>query len=156
MSESERISLEGLNKADVLAALYNASKPQGMGMLHYNPAPMTREIAQGLLDQTTDFDYLKGRVMKINLGSNELDPRLYDRDNGRGAAEAAINSLRSTSDSNNDDIRTTHQENTAESVKDVQGELDTKSSMEGNVFRLGIGDMKEHLEPALERVKKTL
>lgn len=83
-----------MNKADVLAALYNASKPQGMGMRHYDPTPMTPEIAQELLGQNTNFDYLKGRVMKIDLSSDELDPWLYDRDNGQGSAEAAINSLK--------------------------------------------------------------
>jgi hypothetical protein len=34
------IDLKGLNKAAVLAALYNASKPQGMGFLQYDPTPM--------------------------------------------------------------------------------------------------------------------
>ena len=42
------IQLSGLNKADVLAALYNASKPQGMGFLQYDPKPMTRAEAEGL------------------------------------------------------------------------------------------------------------
>ena len=37
---SEKISLVGLSKAAVLAALYNASKPQGMGFLQFNPKPM--------------------------------------------------------------------------------------------------------------------
>lgn len=30
---SNTVNIEGLNKADVLAALYNASKPMGMGFL---------------------------------------------------------------------------------------------------------------------------
>ena len=53
---------------------------------------MTEAEAQELLDSgQTYFDYLKGRVMKIDLsGDSELDPRLYDRDNGAGAAERAI------------------------------------------------------------------
>lgn len=36
------------------------------------------------------FDYLQGRVMKVDLAGDELDPRLYDRDNGEGAARRAI------------------------------------------------------------------
>lgn len=31
------INIKGLNKAKVLAALYNASKPLGLGILQYDP-----------------------------------------------------------------------------------------------------------------------
>ena len=88
-----QIDLKGLNKAVVLAALYNASKPQGMGFMHYDPTPMTVEQAEELLNQGTYFDYLMGRVMKIDLGSDTLDTWGYDRDNGEGAAQRAIASL---------------------------------------------------------------
>jgi hypothetical protein len=36
------------------------------------------------------FDYLQGRVMKIDLSHDEIDTRLFDRDNGRDAAAKAI------------------------------------------------------------------
>jgi len=39
------INLAEYNKAEVLAALYNCSKPQGLGFLHFNPEPMTRDEA---------------------------------------------------------------------------------------------------------------
>lgn len=39
------ISLVNVDKAAYLAALYNASQPQGMGFMHYDPTPMTREQA---------------------------------------------------------------------------------------------------------------
>ena len=70
----------------MLAALYNASKPQGMGFVHYDPKPMTRQEAEALLEQGTYFDYLKGRVMKVKLSGDELNEWGYDRDNGQGAA----------------------------------------------------------------------
>jgi len=82
-----------LDKAAVLVALYNNARPQGMGFLHYTPEPMAREEAQKLLDTHKYFDYLHGRVMKVNLSGNELDPGLYDRDNGPGAAFAALADL---------------------------------------------------------------
>lgn len=90
------VSIKGLSKAKVLAALYNASHPQGMGFLQYTPGDMTEQEAQALLDQHGhfSFDYLKGRVMKVDIRSDELDERLYDRDNGPGAAQRAINSIR--------------------------------------------------------------
>ena len=84
------IDLKGLDKAEVLAKLYNASKPQGLGFLHATPDDMSVDSARELLEEYTRFDYLHGRVMKINLSGDELDPRLYDRDNGEGAAARAI------------------------------------------------------------------
>jgi hypothetical protein len=95
MSEN-RIDISDLNKADVLAALYNSAKPLGMGMLHYDPKPMTREQAEGLLKgNDLYFDYVKGRVIKVGLKGDSFDPWLYDRDNGEGAAQQAVDGLRS-------------------------------------------------------------
>lgn len=88
------MNIEKLNKAKALAALYNNSKPLGLGMLHYTHEPMTEEEASSLLKERTYFDYLKGRVMKIDLSGDELDTRLYNRDNGEGAAERAISSIK--------------------------------------------------------------
>ena len=80
-----------MNKADVLRRLYNRSQPLGMGFLHYDPTPMTLGEAQAILDSgQTHFDYLKGRVMKVNLAGVAFDPYLYDRDNGQDAAEDAL------------------------------------------------------------------
>jgi len=85
-----KISLHGLNKAKVLAALYNASKPQGLGVLHYTPQDMSLEEAEWLLTQTNYFDYIAGRVMKTDLSGDVLDTWGYDRDNGDGAAQRAL------------------------------------------------------------------
>lgn len=88
------IEISKLNKAEILATLYNHSKPQGMGLLHYTPNSMTIKEAQVLLDEgQTYFDYLKGRVMKIDLSTNELETDLYDRDNGYGVCALIIATL---------------------------------------------------------------
>lgn len=87
------IDLTKHDKGEVLAALYNNSRPQGMGFLHSDDVPLTKNEAWDLLDQSTYFDYLKGRVMKIDLSGDELNPALYDRDNGEGAAERAISTI---------------------------------------------------------------
>ena len=84
------IDIRGISKAKVLAALYNASKPQGLGSFQFDPTPMTEMEAQAILLGQTYFDYLKGRIMKADLSSDSFNPRLYDRDNGEGAAESAI------------------------------------------------------------------
>lgn len=89
------VDIKGLNKAEVLSALYNNSKPQGLGFLNFDAKNMTVAEAEEILKQTTDFDYLKGRVMKVNLSSDDdFEEWLYDRDNGNGAAERAIAELR--------------------------------------------------------------
>jgi hypothetical protein len=83
------------DKPGALAALYNASKQQGMGFL--NPAgnqQMSRGQAQLELEMAGDepyFDYLHGRVMKLDFSRFPLDLRLYDRDNGSGAGLRALN-----------------------------------------------------------------
>lgn len=97
------INIKNRNKADVLASLYNKSQPLGMGMLHFTPEDMTTSEAQEYLDDRGKgpenppriyFDYLKGRVMKVNLTSDEeFDGGLYDRDNGQGAAQQAVNDV---------------------------------------------------------------
>ncbi|MDB5185345.1 MAG: hypothetical protein JWN38_1153 [Candidatus Saccharibacteria bacterium] len=95
---SETISIADLDKAAVLAALFNGSRPQGLGFLAYNGGEgMTTEQAQAILDSgQTGFDYLQGRVMKVDLSGDSFDPWGYDRDNGQNAAKVVIDELRSS------------------------------------------------------------
>ena len=87
------INISGLDKSKVLAALFNASKQQGMGFMHSEGrAGMSDKEASELLKETNDFDYLRGRVMKLCIEDN-LYVGLYDRDNGKGAAERALEPL---------------------------------------------------------------
>jgi hypothetical protein len=98
------IDIKGIDKAELLAALYNGAKPLGMAYLAYDPTPMTKEEAQKIIDgQPVNFhypggglrfDYLKGRVMKVNLREDEFDPWGYDRDNGDGSAENVVSKLK--------------------------------------------------------------
>ena len=95
------ISIKGIKKNKILAALYNNSKP----LCCYSSKPMTEKEAEKILDESKDmnFDYLKGRVMKIDLSKDFLNPDLYDRDNGAGAAQKVINTL--TKDMENNFIK---------------------------------------------------
>lgn len=89
------VIIKDLDKADVLRDLYNNSKVQGFGFLHATGKPMTTEEARELLKHQTYFDYLHGKVMKVDLSmDSEFDERLYDRDNGTGAAQYVVNRLR--------------------------------------------------------------
>lgn len=90
------MNITGLNKAEVLIALYNNAKVQGMGFLQADDKPMQINEAKEILDKSNDkyFDYLKGRVMKISLAKDEVETWLYNRDNGHLAAERAVSELR--------------------------------------------------------------
>lgn len=82
-----------LTPAEKLCRLYNRARPQGIGFLHFDPKPMTVEEAQAILDAAdgeTYFDYLGGRVMKIDVAEEPINTRLYNRDNGHEAAERAL------------------------------------------------------------------
>jgi len=103
------IDISSLKTADVLAALYNAARCGGgpFAPRQYTPEDMTLEAAQSLINEIRDttrgeasrqrsvlyFDYLRGRVMKVDISGPMLDPRLYDRDNGEGAARRALEPL---------------------------------------------------------------
>lgn len=98
--EDWEIDISGLDKAGVLAALYNRAKPQGYGFLQFRPGDMTIEEARSIIEkeclssmQYMYFDYLFGRVMKVCISRDALDPGLYDRDNGQGAAAEALSVL---------------------------------------------------------------
>lgn len=107
------IDISGLDKAEILATLYNHSAPMGMGVLQARSGEMTTEIARAIINGGHEgrdygiqeghpayrklyFDYLFGRPLKIDLSGDSLDPWGYDRDNGgEGTAERLISELRS-------------------------------------------------------------
>lgn len=81
-----------LSRAEALAALFNAAKPQGLGKLQYNASHVMDELeAEMILAKGEYVDYLEGRVIKTKFDSDiEIDTTLYDRDNGEDAGAAAI------------------------------------------------------------------
>ena len=103
-----KISIKGIDKAELLAALYNHASPMGMGFLQARAGEMTKEQATELLGKGDDlsrmfpvngrrqlyFDYVYGRPLKVDLTGDELETSLYDRDWGKGAAEKIVEGLR--------------------------------------------------------------
>jgi hypothetical protein len=91
------IDITNKPKHKILAALHNAARSQGFGLFNPNGAhDMSDADAQQIIEQRRGnlcFDYLNGRVLKVDLSGTEFDPCLYDRDNGQGAAARAIASL---------------------------------------------------------------
>lgn len=90
--EPDLIDISNKDKAEVLAALYNHSKPIGMGIVQYDPTPMTVEVARMVLEEMGYlFGYLKGRTMKVNLEGDTVYVYGYNRDNNYpGLAQKAI------------------------------------------------------------------
>lgn len=90
-----KINIKGLDKKEILRRLYNNSRPIGMGWLQATSEEMTYKEAKKIIkEEGLEFDYLKGRVMKIDLIEDSFDPWLYDRDNGEGKAKEIIDGIR--------------------------------------------------------------
>jgi hypothetical protein len=98
------IDVSGITRAHLLAALYNVAHcPGGMAALAFRVGDMNINEAMQLVNeaekvlprgQEVYFDYVHGRVLKVRLNGYSLDPRLYDRDNGEGAAARVVSRLR--------------------------------------------------------------
>lgn len=95
------VNIKGLDKAKVLQALFNNSKYQGFNSWmeedqeYKKSQNMTEEKARSIIENgSTQFDYLQGRVMKIDISGDTLDPWGYDRDNGQGAAARALQNIK--------------------------------------------------------------
>jgi len=85
------MNIKGLDKAKVLYGLWLGSKEQGNSWL--GRFPLTEEYCRRLLEHTTYFDYLAGRVIKVDFSTDDLDLGLYDRDNNRSGEEAILDYL---------------------------------------------------------------
>ena len=88
------VNIKGLDKAEVLLALYNASYCQIImqGVSKYTLADARIDLENS---REKYFDYLHGRLLQVDLrDDNEFDDRLYDRALGYGEAEKAINELK--------------------------------------------------------------
>lgn len=155
------VDLKGLDKAAVLAALYNGAKPLGASFLQYDPTPMNIEEARALLEKTKGFDYLNGRVMKVDLSGDQMESRLYDRDNGENSAKAFIDSLRETSDPNNSSIHAHHVSETKHSeqlTRELLHEDPSEYREDGGIptLRLGLSELAHVLDPKLRKVRESL
>ena len=116
------MDITGLDKAEVLAALFNAARPQGKGLLKYDPKPMSADEARKLSPNAGYVDYLQGRVMKIDISGDEVDTWLYNRDNGEGAAETAIMSLRSGEGPDNEATARIHEHGLTNVIQELVGD----------------------------------
>lgn len=81
-----KIDISEMNKVDILKTLYDNAKFNGLGMFAFELGDMPITEAIQIMDMyemkyNSYFDYLKGRVLKIDLSGPVLNTYLYDRDN---------------------------------------------------------------------------
>jgi hypothetical protein len=87
------VNIQGIDKLRLLEALWTRSQPAAFfRMQGISPPPFNMNEAQKAVHQY--IDYFCGRVIKCDLSGNEADPWGYDRDNGNGAFQSVVNSLR--------------------------------------------------------------
>ncbi len=127
MSTAAMVSIGELSKASVLAALYNASAPVGVGFVEAitGPAVMDTASAQNYIDQrkgSLKFDYVYGRPIKVDLTGDSFDPRLYDRRNGGvGIARRIVEKLRKSNEVSSSYTHAIHNANLMSALCDTQG-----------------------------------
>lgn len=150
------MNISGLDRAAVLATLYNRSRPQGAGFIQFNPKPMAVEEAREILDKGfLYFDYLKGRVMKIDLSEDEVNTWGFNRDNGPNAAEEAIEELHKSGKPNTPAIEKAHGESTLAAAKEAEKEMEKKSGFTGPAeYYLGLSDLAPQIAPKVKEILK--
>lgn len=153
------ISITGLDKAEVLAALFNASRPLGLGFLQYDPKPMTADEARRFLEKSCYFDYLNGRVMKLDLSrDDQIDERLYDRDNGPGAGARAIESLHAGKGTAPPETIAAHKAGALESAEATRRRLHEPATLSKSedvaTLKLGLAEVADKLGPKIDEAVK--
>lgn len=121
--DENTIDISNKDKAEVLAALYNHSKPVGMGMAQYDPTPMTKEVAEKILERETSFSYLRGRPLYVRFDDNDLWVGAYNRDNGKNLAQIAISKCRNINNLAKEKIKTAQEKLEEEIQKKIEQEI---------------------------------
>jgi hypothetical protein len=100
---TDEIDISGLDKCEVLFALYEATSPMGLGFLQARGDVTVEDVRELIREwmkrnwwEPNHFpyiDYLWGRPLKVDLSGDAFDGRLFDRDAGAGEARAAVERL---------------------------------------------------------------
>lgn len=95
------INIQGLKKEDILVVLYSNAKFHKYSAIKAatnitsNDAKIDLDRAIKIDAERIYFNFYQGKVMNIDLTSDKyFNPLEYDKVNGQGTAEKAINSLK--------------------------------------------------------------
>lgn len=84
------VDISRKDKAEVLCALYNASRRSKSS----NPDDiLTKSEAESLLKTRTSFEFVKSHIMRIDLTTNIVDTTRFNHANGPQTAEDAIENV---------------------------------------------------------------
>jgi len=90
---SSIVNIEGIDKVELLKALWENSKPS----LYFEVSNINSpnfdydKAKEAVLEK---INYFMGRCIKCDLSKNEVYPYLYDRDYGKGKFQEIVNSLK--------------------------------------------------------------
>lgn len=87
------IDVSGIPAHELLKALHGAAVPCGLGFLHDRSDPIEDAVWVELAKRPY-HDYVFGRQLKVKIGCDTLDTRLYDRDQGSGTGARVVAQLR--------------------------------------------------------------
>ena len=94
------INIRGINKAELIAGLFNRSiAPRGVFFDKRHERPMTAadvasyRIVRISLETNNPIDHLRGRPIKMNVAGDQTDPTHYDALNGFGAAAWVVTDI---------------------------------------------------------------
>ena len=88
---TDSIDIRGLNKVNLLEALWNATDYVGFNRNLPDFKFDRQEASTAVLDP---IDYFCGKPMKCKLSGDSFNPDGYDRDAGRGKAAEIVRALR--------------------------------------------------------------
>lgn len=98
MAADRTVSIAGLDKAQVLEALWKGASVSSHPILAVlaadNPRPSKQELVQALSGRGAYVDYLRGRSIKCAFNEDQVNVSLYDRDNGQGRFAEIVGQLR--------------------------------------------------------------
>lgn len=100
MNEQEYlVDITGLDKAMVLVALVSGAEICNNGWMDKDCyKQLTLDKARKLLKEKDatycHFDFVHGRAIKVTFNENNFSSFFYDRENGQGAAQNAVDRLR--------------------------------------------------------------
>ena len=163
MNDIQMVDISGLDKAAVLATLFNASAPGGMGFLQagFGPSIMTVEDAQQVINAggtnrgKLSFDYLFGRPLKFDLIGDEFDPWGFDRDNGgTGTASRLIEDLRASGQVNSSEIKDHREKLLVERIAQTREFVSTPTACESNTIFMGGTEVADLLTYELDKQVK--
>lgn len=97
--KDDHVDISGLDKAEVLLALFQASRQLGSGSVWIDRTDLTLEEARNVLKKSYFVDYLYGRHIKIDFTESHIYVAKYDKYAPEGVTVASVvEKLRSKND----------------------------------------------------------